>query len=1050
MSHNTHRFPSSVRNLLRVARTLLLAGTALALSQASAQVTLPFYDPFPTSYGDGTALGNGASATTWSIGNSIGSGGLTNRASAALTYSGLAASSGMGVVIPTPGSSSRSKGVQINPGTFSASNPTLYASFLLNIQTSPSAVRTLVYMRNSTGSGTPHLGIFVTPTNTLLISKNSTTPATGFSAALPTGTTHLVVVRYKFNPSTSDDEVALWLDPGSLGVTENNVPGSTISTAANSDVSTLVGFTFQQTSSDSGVYWVDEVRIGLTWADVTPNGCTQPTAYAVTGGGAYCSGGSGVSVGLANSDSGINYQLKLNGTNFGSPLAGTGSGLDFGQQTTAGTYTVSGSNTTTACVGAMTGNAVVTINTAPAISAGPSNSVVCSGTTANFTVTATGTALTYQWQANTGSGFNNVSTGSGGTSSSYTTATLSPTDDGTQYRCIVSGTCSPSATSGIATVSVSSGVSVTSNPTDKTVSVGSTPTFTVGASGPSLAYQWQFSTDNGATYNNVATGSGGTTAAYTTAPLALSDSGTKFQCIVSASCGSPSNAGPATVTVNNAIYRSLASGPWNLLSTWEQSYNSGASWVSATASPNAANTSSITVRNGHTVTVTNAQTVDDLTIQANGEVDASGATLTIADGAATTDCDVFGTLQVASAASSGLSVTAGAGVTFENGGHFVWNNSATVAVPTATWSDGSLCEIQNGSTTTPIGLGQSFYDFYWNKTSSGSINLNGTLTTVRNNLRMRGSSDSANSVRFIAATSTVDLRVGRDVVLEGGFTTLSGGSAVNTILNIYVGQNFVINPGASLDSRTSGAGSSANILFTNTSSSQVFSNVGAITHTGSGGGCPINWKVGTNVTVTMAAGNIVMFSANNSARDSVTVDGTLIMGTNLITGAGNLLLDPTGTLSGNGTNQLTFGLTNTVYAGTLNLGTVPTLSAGDSFKLFESLTYSGAFSSIIPSAPPGGSLIWDTSKLTINGTLTAANPGSGPATNPTNIVVSATGNNLTLSWPADHIGWTLETQTNSFFGAWSFVPGSTTTNQLTIPINPALPDVFYRLRLTVP
>jgi hypothetical protein len=395
-------------------------------------------------------------------------------------------------------------------------------------------------------------------------------------------------------------------------------------------------------------------------------------------------------------------------------------------------------------------------------------------------------------------------------------------------------------------------------------------------------------------------------------------------------------------------------------------------------------------------------------------------------------------------------VTAGAGVNFENGGHFIWNNSGTVAVPTATWSDGSLCEVQNGSTTTPTGLGQSFYDFYWNKPSSGSVSLNGTLTTVRNNLRMRGSSDSANSVRFTAVTSTVDLRVGRDCVLEGGFITLSGGSQVNTILNIYVGQNLIINPGASLDTRTSGNGSSANILFTNTVSSQAFSNLGAITHTGSGGGCPINWNIATSVSVTLAAGNIAMNNANNSTRDSVTVDGTLIMGTNLITGAGNLLLDPTGTLSGNGTNQLTVGLTNTVYGGTLNLGSVPTLSAGDNFKLFDSLTYSGAFSSIIPSAPPGGSLVWDTSTLTVNGTLTAANPGSGPATNPTNITVSASGNNVILSWPADHTGWTLETQTNSLLGSWSPVAGSTTTNELTIPINPAVPDVFYRLRLTIP
>src|SRR6185369_15330991 len=143
---------------------------------------------------------------------------------------------------------------------------------------------------------------------------------------------------------------------------------------------------------------------------------------ALTGGGAYCTGGSGVSVGLANSDSGINYQLRLNGTDTGATVAGTGSALDFGLQTAAGTYTVTGSNTTTACVGLMSGNAVVTINALPAVSGGASNAVVCTGTSAGFTVSATGAGLAYQWQADTGGGFANVTTGTGGTSSSYTTA----------------------------------------------------------------------------------------------------------------------------------------------------------------------------------------------------------------------------------------------------------------------------------------------------------------------------------------------------------------------------------------------------------------------------------------------------------------------------------------------------------------------------------------------------------------------------------------------------------------------------------------------------
>ncbi|PWU15412.1 MAG: hypothetical protein C5B50_15495 [Verrucomicrobia bacterium] len=84
-----------------------------------------------------------------------------------------------------------------------------------------------------------------------------------------------------------------------------------------------------------------------------------PTAFNVTGGGAFCSGGLGVSVGLDNSGSGINYQLLRNGAPVGSPLAGTGSALSFGPQTNGGTYTVVATSGSTSCSNNMSGSATV-------------------------------------------------------------------------------------------------------------------------------------------------------------------------------------------------------------------------------------------------------------------------------------------------------------------------------------------------------------------------------------------------------------------------------------------------------------------------------------------------------------------------------------------------------------------------------------------------------------------------------------------------------------------------------------------------------------------
>lgn len=111
-----------------------------------------------------------------------------------------------------------------------------------------------------------------------------------------------------------------------------------------------------------------------------------PTAYSVTGGGSYCAGGSGVSVGLSGSQSGVNYQLQLNGSNSGATVAGTGAAISFGNQISNGTYTVVATNSATGCTVNMTGNAIVTINLlpiAPVVSASMASNI-CPTSTVNI------------------------------------------------------------------------------------------------------------------------------------------------------------------------------------------------------------------------------------------------------------------------------------------------------------------------------------------------------------------------------------------------------------------------------------------------------------------------------------------------------------------------------------------------------------------------------------------------------------------------------------------------------------------------------------------
>jgi len=73
-------------------------------------------------------------------------------------------------------------------------------------------------------------------------------------------------------------------------------------------------------------------------------------------------------------------------------------------------------------------------------------------------------------------------------------------------------------------------------------------------------------------------------------------------------------------------------------------------------------------------------------------------------------------------------------------------------------------------------------------------------------------------------------------------------------------------------------------------------------------------------------------------------------------------------------------------------------------------------------------------------------------TNSPNMGFSVTNNQLTLSWPPDYFGWTLQTQTNSLSVGlstnWIMVSGSASVTNIVIPINLTNGTVFYRLLYT--
>ncbi len=93
----------------------------------------------------------------------------------------------------------------------------------------------------------------------------------------------------------------------------------------------------------------------------------------------------------------------------------------------------------------------------------------------------------------------------------------------------------------------------------------------------------------------------------------------------------------------------------------------------------------------------------------------------------------------------------------------------------------------------------------------------------------------------------------------------------------------------------------------------------------------------------------------------------------------------------------------------------------------------------------GANLAWSTAALS-RGVLSVV------STMPPSLAYSVTVAGLTVSWPPDHLGWRLLTQTNNLNlglspnpNDWTAVPASDQTNLLVLPVSLTQRAGFYRL-----
>jgi MBG domain (YGX type) len=196
---------------------------------------------------------------------------------------------------------------------------------------------------------------------------------------------------------------------------------------------------------------------------------------------------------------------------------------------------------------------VTVVATSPSIMIQPASQTVSPRGTATFSVTAGGSAdLAYQWQSK----LKNATVWSdvpSATSSTYLVRQVVAGDDGTQFRCTVANgggfIVSSPATLAVTASAPRVPPSITGDPGNVRVTIGQSATFQVeAASATPLGYQWQRLLSSG--WADI---SDATHASYTTPVVFLSDTGSKFRCVVSNNTNPSQISEAATLTVTAPV-----------------------------------------------------------------------------------------------------------------------------------------------------------------------------------------------------------------------------------------------------------------------------------------------------------------------------------------------------------------------------------------------------------------------------------------------------------------------------------------------------------------
>jgi len=554
-----------------------------------------------------------------------------------------------------------------------------------------------------------------------------------------------------------------------------------------------------------------------------------------------------------------------------------------------------------------------------------------------------------------------------------------------------------------------------------------------------------FSIDGGATLN--LTNASGINGSSANANLTLAGSGT-------GNIGGPLALGTGNLIVSGGTWTVAPNNSYSGLTT----INGGALLITAPLSlsqpPASFNASQVTLNGGTLGTATNVTLNDgkigiDLIANSTIAVNNTNVTLTISN-------DIGGN------ASLTLTKT-GPGELVLNGAND-FAGTLNVDSGSTTTNDGTTVIANNAAIANILAVqGTPFIFIRNNNGGSSTLALDGTLgsITVEPDINLAGRNNTVPAIENLAGNNTISgyftLSVGGTYILQSDSGTLTltqtwpyaPPAGVTTARNLTLtGAGIITMAGAIQDGSLNGTNVPVNILQSGSGTLNLpLANTYSGTTIVSNGVLSLTGSIGTN-TATVAgglligngtvAGPVAVLSAGAIEAGTTNTIGTLNLGSTLAL-SGNTIVK---IKKSNGTRDQFSGQTSVTYGGTLtvtNLG--GTITTNDTFVLFSPGASTSNFASIIGS--PGAGLAYSFT----NGVLSVV---VGVASNPTNIMFSLSGNTLTLSWPADHLGWILQSQTNSLSVGlstnWVDVAGSGSSTQAVININGNNPSVFYRLR----